>query len=116
MNKFMKNHDVFLKKALEGPVENLEWLLDYHSDKVRFLQHERLIHLMVTLFFSFILLILFGMSLLEPSNLYPVLFLILAVLLIFYILHYYKMENTLQRWYRIQQKLMRLKNKQNTSY
>ena len=60
-------------------------LIRNHLQTIEFMQHERLVHFLVTL-------------------LLPLLFLIL-VLLIPYILHYYFLENAVQRMYRIYDEL-----------
>lgn len=72
--------------------ELLEWISIF--------QHERLIHLLVTLFFSGmgIAALIAGVAL--ENLLFLVLFLIILVLDIFYIRHYYILENGIQRLYR----------------
>ncbi len=106
MNKLILNHEAFIRKALEDPTTNLPWLLSYHKNWIQFLQHERLSHLLVTLAFSILFIIFFSISLFSPNPYFYVLFAILAVLLCFYIFHYYKLENSVQRWYGIYDELM----------
>ena len=68
-----------------------EWIL--------FFQHERLIHLLVTLSFAFMTLLSFFVFLITeylPVTALTVLFL---VLLIPYIFHYYHLENGVQKLY-----------------
>jgi hypothetical protein len=87
-----------------------------HINRVRDFQHERLIHLIVTLFFAFLLLAsaaggLFALNLAaDPSG--PMLNLLtwsLCVLLflteIFYIRHYYILENGTQSLYTVSKQL-----------
>jgi len=106
MNKVMINHEAFMHKTLEDPAANLEWLLSYHKSWIQFLQHERLVHLLVTLTLAFILIITFSISLFLTNPYLLILFAVLAVLLGFYIFHYYKLENGVQRWYSIYDELM----------
>lgn len=101
MNKLIVNHETFMHKALENSPTNLDWLLKYHQTWIQFLQHERLVHLLVTLAFSLLFVITFGISLFLPNPYFFFLFALLAVLLCFYIFHYYKLENSVQRWYSI---------------
>jgi hypothetical protein len=87
-----------------------------HIDRVRDFQHERLIHLIVTLFFGILLLVsaaggLFALSLSSDSS-GPMLNLLtwsLCILLflteIFYIRHYYILENGTQSLYAVSKQL-----------
>ena len=106
MNKFIINHEAFMHKALEDSTTDLDWLLKYHQKWIQFLQHERLVHLLVTLALSLLFIITFGISLFLPNPYFFLLFAVLAVLLSFYIFHYYKLENSVQRWYSIYDELM----------
>ena len=71
----------------------------FHSQKVSQLQHERLVHLLVMIFVGLVLVIVFVSSLFLEILLLYVLDLILAILFLFYIRHYYLLENTVQKWY-----------------
>lgn len=106
MNKFIIHHEDFMHNALEDPATNLDWLLSYHQSWLQFLQHERLVHLLVTLALSLLFVITFGISLFLPNPYFLILFAVLAVLLGFYIFHYYKLENSVHRWYAIYDELM----------
>jgi hypothetical protein len=94
-------------------------LFDIHVERVRDFQHERLIHLTVTLFFGGLLLLsiaggLFVLTLAaDPSG--PMLNLLawtLCPLLfatqIFYVRHYYLLENGTQSLYKLTAKLQTL--------
>ena len=78
-------------------------LLALHQEKIRILQHERLVHLIVTVMVVMVELFVLDLVLLHPElGMIPaVLMLGLAVLLGFYFYHYFFLENTVQRWYRI---------------
>ncbi len=76
-----------------------EALLSEHLVQIRFFQHERLIHLIVTCLFAVLAVAVF-LSLyfaFDPGLL--LLFLALFVLLVPYIRHYYILENGVQRMY-----------------
>ena len=64
MVTFLKNHEKYVSEKLEKGECDWEWLRDYHKTQIEYLQHERLIHLMVTLSFAlfFIVTILFVVS------------------------------------------------------
>jgi len=70
-----------------------------HREMISFLQHERLVHLLVTLAVIFFMLVFFVLFIFLQQLLYLGLFVILAVLTLFYVFHYFKLENTVIRWY-----------------
>ena len=71
------------------------------------LQHERLVRLIVTVMVVFVELFVVDLVLLHPELgvLPAVVMLVLAVLLGFYFYHYFVLENTVQRWYKIEDEL-----------
>ena len=71
--------------------------IEEHLIKIQFFQHERLIHLLVTLFYA-IYTIIFGV-LMCISWLFLIVFLILMIVLLFYIVHYFRLENKTQYMY-----------------
>ena len=72
-----------------------------HLQMIGFMQHERLVHFLVTMLFALGFFLVFGFFLLtERIMLLPLLVLILA-LLIPYISHYYFLENAVQKMYRM---------------
>lgn len=80
-------------------------LIRTHLQKIAFMQHERLVHFLVTMLFAVGLFLMMGTFLMaETVLLLPLLFLIL-ILLIPYILHYYFLENAVQKMYRIYDEL-----------
>lgn len=82
-------------------------VLAEHLIQVGFFQHERLIHLLVTLAFAaFTLLSVFAVFLTGEAVL-AALVLLFLVLLVPYVLHYYLLENEVQRMYRQYDELLR---------
>ena len=81
--------------------EETDWeaLMEEHQVQIAFFQHERLIHLIVTVTFS--LLFVGALVLLSLGNSPCLLLLPLAllVLLVPYIMHYYLLENGVQHMY-----------------
>ena len=49
MYTYLKKHEAFMIEALKDPSANLNWLSTYHQTQILFIQHERLIHLLITL-------------------------------------------------------------------
>ncbi|MEI6053999.1 MAG: hypothetical protein WCQ49_01385 [Candidatus Saccharibacteria bacterium] len=134
MDKKIKDHQIYMELKLDklealfeddkSQDEKLqlarkaEILHRYHVEKVTNFQHERLIHLIVTFFFAGLMLLsLLGLSwALSVSELYSlvviltgVLSLILLTTEIFYIKHYYDLENGVQKLYLLSDRLYKLK-------
>ena len=66
---------------------------------IKLFQHERLIHLIVTVFVGIATILFFGIGLLTDNIFFIVLALITLILFAFYILHYYFLENSVQKLY-----------------
>ena len=73
-------------------------VIENHLIKINFFQHERLIHLIITLFFA--LLFITFMVLGFVNYMFLGATAIILVLLIFYIVHYYHLENGVQYLYK----------------
>ncbi len=106
----MLEYEEFIKKELKkdlSPTE-LTSLQAYHREMMANFQHERLIHLIVTLFFSLLTIgviiavgfvaSIHGFSL-EVLPIY-LMTAILVILTFFYVKHYYFLENHTQRLYK----------------
>ncbi|SEL31510.1 hypothetical protein SAMN02910353_02345 [Ruminococcus sp. YRD2003] len=96
----------YMKSAEErlGKCSSLsEWqkLFDEHKDKIAFMQHERIVHFLVTMMFALILTILVCTMLFTQNLAVLVLVAIMIVLIAFYIKHYYFLENTVQKMYKV---------------
>jgi len=73
--------------------------------KISFFQHERLIHLIVTVTFAILTIVSLVLLELNPSFGYIALEGLFVVLLIPYIVHYYHLENGVQQLYKYYDKL-----------
>ncbi len=104
MKQFCRDHERYLE---DRPASRE--LLDIHLEKLRWLQHERFVHLIVTLMVVLTELFVTDLVLLHPETgiLAAVIMLGLAVLLGFYFYHYFFLENTVQRWCRIAEEIMK---------
>ena len=101
MTEYLK---AYIAKAEErllkcNNTDEAEKLLNEHKDKINFMQHERIVHFLVTMMFALILAIFIGVELITESLLLSILIIIIIVLLAFYIKHYYFLENTVQYMY-----------------
>ena len=99
----MKRHEFYVKEELAKnlPPEALRELLAYHDKRLGWMQHERLVHLLVTLFVCLFALLSLGYALLCPSVWCFLLSGLLIILSAAYLLHYYRLENRVQKWYRL---------------
>ncbi len=74
-------------------------ILQEHLIQIGFFQHERLVHLIVTVTFAILTLISIVAAFMICNPALYVLTLLLVVLLIPYIMHYYTLENEVQKMY-----------------
>jgi hypothetical protein len=103
MIDYMKKHERYVQKVLatNPDAEKLKELLAYHDKQIQWMQHERLVHLIVMLFICLFTLLVFGFSVIQTSMPSMILFVILLILSGAYIVHYYRLENGVQKWYLI---------------
>lgn len=103
ITRYMKDHEARLRDRLDRAQAGEDWpaLHDRHLRMIGRLQHERLIHLLVTLAFGIALLAVLAMALVAPSVQVYALAGLLLLLFIPYVGHYFFLENTVQRWYRL---------------
>lgn len=86
-------------------VENKKVTKEDILNHISFYQHERLVHLIVTIFVGTCAVLFFLASLLLEKLSLILIFIILALLFIPYILHYYFLENNVQKLYILYKKL-----------
>jgi hypothetical protein len=117
IRKYMNEHEARVREALNGnDLRDAAGLKESHDRMIRFMQHERLIHLLVLLTIALFYLVLLVWAWWRPGL--PVLLLngLFLILLVPYLLHYHFLENTIQRWYvlsdEIQKRMQRLKTDQ----
>ena len=114
MTEYLTKYMETVAKRLEGcsDKDELEKILAEHMDKIAFMQHERLIHLIVTFLFAMILCIfvavLMFMNTGDSFSEFGVGALTVIVLALegFYIKHYYFLENTVQKMYRVYDEIL----------
>ena len=106
MKRFCREHEARVTAAVEAGEATPE-LLEEHLQMIAWVQHERLVHLIVTVMVVLCELFMVDLVLLHPElGIVPaVIMLGMAVLMGFYFWHYFFLENTVQRWYRIAEEL-----------
>jgi len=107
MIDYIKQHERYIAQWLEANPgrEILGELLAYHDKQISWIQHERLVHLMTMLFVCLFFLLAFGFTMVHFTLPYLLLTALLLVLSVAYILHYYRLENSVQRWYVLSNKI-----------
>ena len=92
-----------LRTNLEA--KELTGLLEFHEIKISRLQHERLAHLITMMFVClfFLLTLAFTLSRFSPAAV--ILTILLLALSAAYIFHYFRLENAVQRWYLISDRI-----------
>ena len=108
MKRFCKDHEAWVLSK-----EPSSDILARHLEVLSWLQHERLVHLIVTCLTCTAELFVLDLVLLHPET-YPysaIAMLLFAVLLAFYFYHYFVLENTVQRWYKISEQIWEALNK-----
>lgn len=88
--------------GIEENFENKKYTKEDREEfliKIQFFQHERLVHLLVTIAFAFFTLLFMVLGMLSYVFLIP--FFIFIVFLLFYIVHYFYLENRVQYLYKL---------------
>jgi len=101
MEKRLRNYYQYLKliDANDVALESKSLWDNKIWKQIQIFQHERFIHLVVTALFSIFFILSFINVYLNVSWLNALLFLILMIVEIFYIKHYYFLENYIQKIY-----------------
>lgn len=105
MGRYLAAHEAYVESRLAAG-NCLAELTDYHDRKIAWLQHERLVHLLALMLAAVVFLLAFVLVLLrEPDWRTVSLLLISLSLLAAYLLHYFRLENRVQHWYRLSDRL-----------
>jgi Flp pilus assembly protein TadB len=99
--------DSHIEKKREYIKEKAEILKENHLTQIAFFQHERFIHLIVTVTFALLEVLALLIAMICPGISAFCLVLIILVLLIPYIRHYYILENETQKMYEQYDRLCR---------
>jgi len=99
----MRDHERRVRAALAGAATDEAWteLRALHQSRLTYLQHERLAHLHVTLAVGLYALLFFLAALFAPTAPLWTVTALFVALEVAYLIHYYRLENGVQRWYRL---------------
>jgi len=107
MKNYLKEYVVQIHNLLNTRVVNIDYELENHLIKIKFFQHERLIHLLVTLMYALLALLSFMAAILTPMFVFVGI--ILVFFLIPYVLHYFFLENNVQYLYKQYDQMLKIK-------
>lgn len=98
-----KKYNIEIAKILSSPHSPSDWekISKRHKRMVEFIRHERLIHLIVTLFTGTVMAMAFFVTIITKSPALLLLDIPLLALFLGYIVHYRFLENTTQNWHSI---------------
>ena len=104
MKKYLQEFILNLENKLE---KNYKFSIEEKNNiqiQIAIFQHERLIHLLVTLFYALFALILIFLSF-DITIIFIVPFFIVLIFLLFYVKHYFFLENSVQYLYKLYDKI-----------
>jgi cell division protein FtsW (lipid II flippase) len=103
MIAYMKRHEQHVKEMLAKNIDAdvLNNLLADHDKQIQWMQHERLVHLIVMLFVCLFALLSLSFTIIHPLLPCFILSALLLILSVAYVIHYYRLENGVQRWYKL---------------
>ena len=92
-------------------IEKIREVLNEFEIKISYFQHERLIHLIVTVLFAILEVISIAIILTDPSVPALILSGLFLVLVVPYVMHYYFLENSVQKMYHMRDEIRSFLNK-----
>ena len=107
MKKYLYDYIKEIDDLLNSNKKISNDVIENHLIKISFFQHERLIHLLVTLFYTLVFIIFTVLCFIH--YIFFIITLILFIFLICYVIHYFHLENGVQYLYK-QYDRMRDKN------
>lgn len=115
MGNYIKTYMRSVEAALENESTDWEALKREHLVQIEFIQHERLIHLLVTIMCCLLLFI--GLCVFFISGITPFLIIdgLLLILVFGYLIYYYYIENSTQKLYRLYNRICAKAEPQNNT-
>ena len=105
MREYISNYVKYVDNVIKED-KYKDNFIDEHLNMIKFFQHERVIHLVITLFYAMLTLLFWGLSLI--SLIFIIIAIILSIFLVCYIYHYFYLENHVQYMYKQYNKLKKL--------
>lgn len=108
-----KIEQFIMSKLNTASVEEIDEVLKDFETMIQYFQHERLIHLIVTVTFALLEIISIIAVAFSESIVPLVLAILFLVLLVPYVFHYYFLENNVQEFYKMRDKIVAARKKKN---
>lgn len=101
MRRRLKEYRVMIDALIDAGPDNADWgdVIQEHLVQISFFQHERLVHLLVTLAFALMEIISAMVAIVTQHVMAAVLMVLILIPLVPYVFHYYFLENETQRLY-----------------
>ena len=109
MKKYIDNFRKDLEEKIKNNYKFTTKEIEYIDIKIRDFQHERLIHLLVTLFYAIFAILFIVLSFFLVY--FVIICFILLIFLFFYVKHYFYLENSVQYLYTLYDKIILNKEK-----
>lgn len=109
--QYRKSIDEWLEKTEQSAQVSQEILRDKmeeHLNQIGFFQHERLIHLIVTVTFALLEMLAIFLNVISDRFFSLLLPVVILILLVPYIRHYYILENEVQKMYVQYDRMLRI--------
>ena len=107
MKKYLYDYIKEIDNQLTSNKKITDDIIKNHLTKINFFQHERLIHLLVTLFYAIIFIVFVALGFVH--YMFFVITFILMIFLICYVIHYFHLENGVQYLYKQYDKMIQKK-------
>lgn len=102
MYRYLMDHENRIMYLIRsGNVQDWNIFREYYKTQIAFMQHERLIHLIITSALIFLMLVAYAATIFFTIWATILLDIALTALAAFYVFHYYRLETGVQRWYGI---------------
>ena len=103
MRAYLTAYLAEIEKLLSDSAADTDYdaVMRRHLQMIGFMQHERLIHFLVTMLFALGFFLVLGFFLMTEQIMLVPLMVLILVLLVPYIMHYYFLENSVQKMYKL---------------
>ena len=108
MYYMFKKYDEEIIKIIsdKSSTNDCKKILEKHRRMISYIQHERLIHIIVTMFVGLVMSIGAFITIITQKSDFLLFVFFLLVLFVAYLFHYRFLENTTQNWYRIEEEIL----------
>lgn len=109
MTDYLKEYTQEIEKKLSDNDKKTDWhvVLADHRVQIGFLQHERLIHLLVTLTFGMLFCFFVTVILIWQVMMLMGVLALVTIMLVGYVFHYFKLENGVQKLYLLDKEIQK---------